>query len=80
MSELHRVEVTFEGEQIATHIKGETTYRLYRVDEEDGGGFFFHWQDEQGAWLETGQNGGGVPLWTVRALFPALEFEVAGLK
>jgi hypothetical protein len=61
MSELQRVEVTFEGEELATYTsEGGSTYRLFRYDGTDEPGFFVHMKDEQGEWLETGRLGTGI--------------------
>jgi hypothetical protein len=72
MSETHTVEVSFQGELFATHLQGETTYRLYRYDGGDEVGFFIHWTGEQGAWLETGRLGGGLSAAQVARSWPDL--------
>jgi hypothetical protein len=61
LSELQRVEVTFEGEELASFTSERgTTYRLFRYyDEEpwlyddDEPRYFVHWEAEDGtSWLE----------------------------
>ena len=70
MSEQYTLEVTLEGEEVATHTtEGGTTHRLFRTPE---GLYRIHWQDEEQAWLETGKPGSGVSVETLRALFPEL--------
>ena len=73
MSETHSVEVTFEGELLATHTQGETTYGLYRYDGSGEEGLFFvYWMGAQGGWLETGHLGSGLEEWQVRWHWPEL--------
>ena len=73
MSETHTVDVTFAGELLATHVQGETMYRLYRFDGRDEEGFYFvYWTDERGSWLETGHLGSGLEEWQVRWHWPEL--------
>jgi hypothetical protein len=78
MGTLQRVEVTFEGELLATYTsESGTTYRLFRYDGDvEPGSFvhmhFVHMQDEQGAWLETGRLGGGMTRAEVAQMWPEL--------
>ena len=70
MSAQHTLEVTLEGEEVATHTtEGGTTHRLFRTPE---GLYRVHWQDDEQAWLETGAPGSGIPVETLRVLFPEL--------
>jgi hypothetical protein len=57
MSERHTVEVTFEGELLASHTEGAKEYRLYRTRDD---ALYVYWQDERGPWLETGAPEHGV--------------------
>jgi hypothetical protein len=68
-----RVEVVFEGEELAsfTDARG-TSYRLFRYDGDDEPGFFVHMQDELGAWLETGRLGSGMTRAEVAHWWPEL--------
>jgi hypothetical protein len=79
LSELQRVEVTFEGEELAsfTNERG-TTYRLFRYyDEEpwlyddEEPRYFIHWQGEDGAWLENA-GGSGMTMAQVAPGWPEL--------
>ncbi len=73
MSELQRVEVTFEGEELATFTTERgATYRLFRYDGSDEPGFFFHMKDEQGEWLETGHLYAGMTRAEVAQMWPWL--------
>ncbi len=73
MSALQRVEVTFEGEELAAHTSEQgTTYRLFRYDGIDEPGFFVHMQDELGEWLETGRLGSGMSRAEVAQMWPEL--------
>ena len=73
MSALQRVEVTFEGEELASFTSERgTTYRLFRYDGDDEVGFFAHMKDEQGEWLETGRLGAGMTRAEVAQMWPEL--------
>jgi hypothetical protein len=74
LSALQRVEVTFEGEELATFTTevGAITYRLFRYDGIDEPGFFVHMSDEQGEWLETGRLGSGMSRAEVAQMWPEL--------
>jgi hypothetical protein len=68
-----RVEVVFEGEELASFTDATgTSYRLFRYDGDDEPGFFVHMQDELGAWLETGRHGSGMTRAEVAQLWPEL--------
>jgi hypothetical protein len=73
LTQLQRVEVTFEGVELAafTSERG-TTYRLFRYDGSDEPGFFVHMQDEDGAWLEYGRYGAGMSRAEVAQMWPEL--------
>jgi hypothetical protein len=67
-----RVIVSFEGEPLAFYKDEKTKYQLYRYLEGDKDTFFIHWQDDEGAWLETGRLGDGVDAEMVAAMWPEL--------
>jgi hypothetical protein len=74
LSALQRVEVPFEGEELAAFTSEDgTTYRHFRYDPPEGeSGLFVHWQDEDGAWLECGRDGLGMCRAEVAQLWPEL--------
>ena len=73
MSELQRVEVTFEDEELASHTTERgTTYRLFRYYGSDEPGFFVHMKDELGEWFETGRLGMGMSKAEVAQMWPEL--------
>jgi hypothetical protein len=73
LSQLQRVEVTFEGEELATFTTERgSTYRLFRYDGIDEPGLFVHMKDEQGEWLETGRLGAGMSRAEVAQMWPEL--------
>jgi hypothetical protein len=73
LSQLQRVEVTFEGEELASFTTERgSTYRLFRYDGIDEPGFFVHMKDEDGEWLETGRLGSGMSRAEVAQMWPEL--------
>jgi hypothetical protein len=73
LSQLQRVEVTFEGEELASFTTERgSTYRLFRYDGIDEPGFFVHMKDEDGEWLETGRLGAGMSRAEVAQMWPEL--------
>ena len=67
--ERHTVEVSFEGELLATHTDERGASRLYRSKD---GSLYVYWRDEEGAWLESGQPGRGVPPALIASWWPEL--------
>jgi hypothetical protein len=73
MSTLQRVEVTFEGEELAFYTSERgSTHRLFRYDGSDEPGFFVHMKDDLGEWLETGRHGAGMSRAEVAQMWPEL--------
>ncbi len=66
--ETHTVEVTFEGEKLATVAGKVSTNTLYRRPD---GLYLIHIDEGAEAWLEDG-HGDGLEEWQVRRLFPEL--------
>jgi len=69
MTETNTVEVTFEGELLASHTDEGGVSRLYRTPED---ALYVYWRDERGSWLETGEPGKGVSPALVASLWPEL--------
>jgi hypothetical protein len=73
--ETQRVEVRFEGEELAIHTDRAGTNTLYRTPE---GLYRIHIDEGQSAFLESGLHGEGLTEAQVRTLWPELA-EAAGL-
>jgi hypothetical protein len=71
---MQTLEVTFEGKKFTYYTDEKGTYRLFRSPD---GCLCVYWQNEYGAWLETGALGHGVSPSLVASWWPEL---AAGLK